>query len=200
MKVIVEIETAEQLRTVLAALEPLTEKLVVGEDNADFNLSGRIIKQPMDEPLIDAHDMAKLVQLDASYIHLLARTGRMPSVKIGKDRKFIPAQVRNWLAEHQEQADKHRVSHAKKTADKRLKALTMPPSLLPMSRRKSDPPEPPRRRPAPLLPGPLDEDPPDPPPEKAADTKCAECKHANSKHARNGGQCLQPRCPCFRFK
>jgi len=49
------------------------------------------------EPLLDAEDVAKILGVDTAYVYGLARDKKIPSVKLGKYRKFIPAQVKKWL-------------------------------------------------------------------------------------------------------
>ena len=49
------------------------------------------------EPLLDAEDVAKILGVDTAYVYGLARDKKIPSVKLGKYRKFMPAQVKKWL-------------------------------------------------------------------------------------------------------
>jgi len=49
------------------------------------------------EPLLDAEAVAKLLGVDTGYVYRLARAGKLPSVKMGKYRKFQPHQIKRWL-------------------------------------------------------------------------------------------------------
>ncbi len=49
------------------------------------------------EPLLDAEDVAKILGVDTGYIYSLARAKKIPSVKLGKYRKFCPYQLKRWL-------------------------------------------------------------------------------------------------------
>ena len=49
------------------------------------------------EPLLDAEDVAKILGVDTAYVYSLARDRKIPSVKLGKYRKFSSSQVKKWL-------------------------------------------------------------------------------------------------------
>ncbi len=49
------------------------------------------------EPLLDAEEVAKILGVDKAYIYTQARSGKMPSIKLGKYRKFSPSQLKKWL-------------------------------------------------------------------------------------------------------
>lgn len=49
------------------------------------------------EPLLSAEEVAKLLGVDTAYVYSQARAGKIPSIKLGKYRRFSPAQVRKWL-------------------------------------------------------------------------------------------------------
>jgi excisionase family DNA binding protein len=49
------------------------------------------------EALLDANALAKLLGVETAYLYSLARAGKIPSVKLGKYRRFSPLQVRKWL-------------------------------------------------------------------------------------------------------
>jgi excisionase family DNA binding protein len=49
------------------------------------------------EPLLDAEEVAELLGVEVDHIHAQARAGKIPSVKVGKYRKFSPSQLKKWL-------------------------------------------------------------------------------------------------------
>jgi excisionase family DNA binding protein len=49
------------------------------------------------EPLLEAEDVAKILGLDIGYVYQQARAAKIPSVKLGKYRKFSPSQIKKWL-------------------------------------------------------------------------------------------------------
>jgi len=49
------------------------------------------------EPLLEAEDLAKILGVDIAYIYSQARAKKIPSVKLGKYRKFSPSQIKKWL-------------------------------------------------------------------------------------------------------
>ena len=49
------------------------------------------------EPLLDAEDVAKILGVDTGYVYRLARARKLPSVKLGKYRRFNPGQIKRWL-------------------------------------------------------------------------------------------------------
>ena len=52
---------------------------------------------PTLEPLLDVEELAKILGLDVDYIYRQAQTGKIPSKKIGKYRKFQPSKIQSWL-------------------------------------------------------------------------------------------------------
>ena len=52
---------------------------------------------PSIESLLDADEVAKILGVDKAYIYTQARSGKMPSIKLGKYRKFSPSQLKKWL-------------------------------------------------------------------------------------------------------
>jgi len=52
---------------------------------------------PTLEPLLDVEGLAKILGLDVDYIYRQAQTGKIPSKKIGKYRKFQPSKIQSWL-------------------------------------------------------------------------------------------------------
>ncbi|MBI4528137.1 MAG: helix-turn-helix domain-containing protein [Deltaproteobacteria bacterium] len=49
------------------------------------------------EPLLSAEELAKILGVDIGHIHAQARSRKIPSVRIGKYRKFCPSQIKKWL-------------------------------------------------------------------------------------------------------
>ena len=49
------------------------------------------------ESLLEAEDVAKILGVELEYVYSQARTGKIPSVKLGKYRKFSPSQLKKWL-------------------------------------------------------------------------------------------------------
>lgn len=49
------------------------------------------------EPLLEAEDLAKILGVDIAYVYAQARTKKIPSLKLGKYRKFSPSQLKKWL-------------------------------------------------------------------------------------------------------
>jgi hypothetical protein len=43
------------------------------------------------EPLLEAEEVAKILGLDVGYVYQQARAAKMPSIKLGKYRKFSPS-------------------------------------------------------------------------------------------------------------
>jgi excisionase family DNA binding protein len=49
------------------------------------------------EPLLEAEQVATLLGLDVSFVYTQARANKIPSIKVGKYRKFSPSQLKKWL-------------------------------------------------------------------------------------------------------
>ena len=49
------------------------------------------------EPLLEAEDLAKILGVDTAYVYRQARAKKIPSIKLGKYRKFSPSQLKKWL-------------------------------------------------------------------------------------------------------
>jgi excisionase family DNA binding protein len=49
------------------------------------------------EPLLNAEEVAKLLGVDVGHVHAQARRRKIPSVMVGKYRKFSPSQLKRWL-------------------------------------------------------------------------------------------------------
>jgi excisionase family DNA binding protein len=48
------------------------------------------------EGLWDAKDVAAFLKVSRSWVYLHAEGGKLPSVRIGGLRRFVPAQIRVW--------------------------------------------------------------------------------------------------------
>jgi excisionase family DNA binding protein len=49
------------------------------------------------EPLMQAEQLATLLGVDVGFVYAQARANKIPSVKLGKYRKFSPSQIKKWL-------------------------------------------------------------------------------------------------------
>ena len=49
------------------------------------------------EPLMNADEVAQILGVDVGHVHAQARSRKIPSVMIGKYRKFSPSQLKKWL-------------------------------------------------------------------------------------------------------
>jgi len=49
------------------------------------------------ELLLSAEEVAKILGVDVGHVHAQARSRKIPSVMIGKYRKFSPSQLKKWL-------------------------------------------------------------------------------------------------------
>ena len=49
------------------------------------------------EPLLEVEKVAEILGLDVGYVYSQARAKKIPSVKLGKYRKFSPSQLKKWL-------------------------------------------------------------------------------------------------------
>src|ERR1044071_4765396 len=47
--------------------------------------------------LLDAEELAPILNVEVKHVYSLARNNRIPSVMIGKYRKFVPSHVVKWL-------------------------------------------------------------------------------------------------------
>ncbi|MFQ5542190.1 MAG: helix-turn-helix domain-containing protein [Candidatus Binatia bacterium] len=52
---------------------------------------------PRLEPLLDTDQLTKILGLKRSFVYSAARSGAIPSVKIGKYLRFSPGRIKNWL-------------------------------------------------------------------------------------------------------
>jgi excisionase family DNA binding protein len=49
------------------------------------------------EPLLGAEQVAEILGVEVGHLHAQARSRKIPSVMVGKYRKFSPSQLRKWL-------------------------------------------------------------------------------------------------------
>jgi excisionase family DNA binding protein len=61
------------------------------------DLKGFAKRSPTLEPFLDAEEVAKILGVDTAYIYHQARARKIPSVRIGKYRRFSPSQIKKWL-------------------------------------------------------------------------------------------------------
>jgi excisionase family DNA binding protein len=88
------------LHGLLERLEELEDSFLTGLQELRA-LRSELQKQadasPTLESLLDTEEVAKLLGVDVGYIYEQARANKMPSLKLGKYRKFSPSQLRKWL-------------------------------------------------------------------------------------------------------
>ena len=49
------------------------------------------------EPLLGAEQVAQILGVDVGHVHAQARSRKIPSIMVGKYRKFSPIQLKKWL-------------------------------------------------------------------------------------------------------
>jgi excisionase family DNA binding protein len=49
------------------------------------------------EKLLEAEEIARILGVDVGYVYSQARSNKIPSIKLGKYRKFSPSQLKKWL-------------------------------------------------------------------------------------------------------
>jgi excisionase family DNA binding protein len=49
------------------------------------------------EPLLRAEQVAQILGVDVAHVHAQARSRKIPSIMVGKYRKFSPTQLKKWL-------------------------------------------------------------------------------------------------------
>ena len=52
---------------------------------------------PTLEKLLDAQEVAVILGMDLNYVYAQARANKIPSIKLGKYRKFSPSHLAKWL-------------------------------------------------------------------------------------------------------
>lgn len=88
------------LPDILTHLEKLEDAFLSGLQEVR-SIKAEIQKQangnPSLQPLLDAEEVAKLLGVDTAYVYSQARSKKIPSIKLGKYRKFSPSQLKKWL-------------------------------------------------------------------------------------------------------
>ena len=51
------------------------------------------------EPYLTPQDVAKLLAVPISWVYAQSERGKLPSIKIGKYRRFEPLKIQQWLEE-----------------------------------------------------------------------------------------------------
>jgi excisionase family DNA binding protein len=49
------------------------------------------------EPLLSAEQVAQILGVDIGHVHAQARSHKIPSIRVGKYRKFSPSALKKWL-------------------------------------------------------------------------------------------------------
>ena len=49
------------------------------------------------EPLLGAEQVAQILGVDVGHVHAQARNRKIPSIMVGKYRKFSPSALKKWL-------------------------------------------------------------------------------------------------------
>lgn len=49
------------------------------------------------EPLLDVDVVAKILGVEKTLVYSQARDGKIPSIRLGKYRRFSPSQLQKWL-------------------------------------------------------------------------------------------------------
>jgi excisionase family DNA binding protein len=83
--------------TLLEAIETDLLSLMERVRSIRRELNSAIESSPKIEPFLDTDAVAKLLDVDTAYVYGLARAGKIPSLKLGKYRRFSPLQLRKWL-------------------------------------------------------------------------------------------------------
>jgi len=64
----------------------------------------------LDRRLLTAEEVAERLQVTVAWVHEMARREEMPSLKLGKFRRFSSEAIEDWLREHQVGAYKRRAT------------------------------------------------------------------------------------------
>ncbi len=64
----------------------------------------------LDGRLLTAEEVAERLQVTVAWVHEMARREEMPSLKLGKFRRFSSEAIEDWLREHQVGAYKRRAT------------------------------------------------------------------------------------------
>jgi excisionase family DNA binding protein len=49
------------------------------------------------EPLLGAEQVAQILGVDIGHVHAQARSRKIPSIMVGKYRKFVPSAIKKWI-------------------------------------------------------------------------------------------------------
>jgi excisionase family DNA binding protein len=55
---------------------------------------------PLSEPLLTAHDAAKLLSVPKSTLYELVRSGGLPHIRLGRGLRFTRAELGRWVEEN----------------------------------------------------------------------------------------------------
>jgi len=88
------------LSEIVARLEVVESELLnflqeVRSIKAELQKKSKV--SPSIESLLDAEKVAEILGVDKAYIYTQARSGKMPSIKLGKYRRFSPSKIKKWL-------------------------------------------------------------------------------------------------------
>lgn len=62
-----------------------------------INSTETIIQIDVTEPLWTVEDVAGYLRLNPETVRMMARSGRIPSIKVGKAWRFRAGQIKHWL-------------------------------------------------------------------------------------------------------
>jgi excisionase family DNA binding protein len=85
---------------ILIRLERLEDSFLTGLQDiraVKSEIQKRVESTPDLENLLEADDIARILGVDVGYVYSQARANKMPSIKLGKYRKFSPSQLKKWL-------------------------------------------------------------------------------------------------------
>jgi excisionase family DNA binding protein len=89
-----------ELSEILARLENLEDAFVIGLQEVRCirsEIQKHSNQAPGLESLLEAEKVAEILGVDLGYIYSQARAKKIPSIKLGKYRKFSPSQLKKWL-------------------------------------------------------------------------------------------------------
>jgi excisionase family DNA binding protein len=86
-------EVLAQLETIETGLLSLIQQI----RQVRTELAAAMQRNPQLECLLSAEEVAKLLGVETAYLYSLARTGKIPSFKLGKYRRFSPDHIKGWL-------------------------------------------------------------------------------------------------------
>lgn len=62
------------------------------------------------EPLLSARELADILGVNLNYVYEQAADGRLPSYKIGGNRRFRASEVEEWLRGCRQPSGRHRLA------------------------------------------------------------------------------------------